>query len=1032
MQPGITQEQAPHVRNIIAGDVINGRIVLERNSTEAETGLGGHARDHNRKRKQDHPNRHTSQPSARIAFLMKQAAVKKAKTRKGKEGATKTHHSTGNNDEGEPGRQRGTTGKASQQPGNSQGSARGGSEQGTSNAEEGEAGEAGMYSEEEREGEDPEYQSDQEEESGAGREDAGAEGIRIATLNLGSGGLRKSLASIRAWALGERIGVLHLQEVYNLNPKKEGRNHRRREWTDVTKYIPEYSLIHGHGGDDPATDRRIVATLVRKSLMQWTTVLPLKMRAVYEGPSPLQGRALAVRLDMPQKEPITLVNVWMPDSSRGLPRQAEAYHELGRMLSVWTSEHKHVLVAGDMNAALYSTHDINFRNPLARPLGGTAEGDALLSHLIRDHHLTADKICTPTWEGHNAEAKLDYILWSTGVQVKQDPAIDETHDVCTDHLALSATLGEKHGLLPPDKQRNPPVRLRTEHIEELASVYKSHVQEELRKLGTPDLGQAREAMWKAALEVFGTQKLPTLRPRHRDAEMKERNAEIRALRQLSKLVSEQERHSKEGADAQWAEWRHRARGSQGLLPTATIPPNIPQGRDAEEVLKSLKGLIAAARRERDNAIRERDREEMQTNCDRARNRLDSGKRGIRQAMGKLSANHDLTRLHTDHPQSFEFRTQGRRNAEMERVIRGLDSKAELKFAGEVAMCRISELDKFSTILGAVQQQGGQITRILQTTTIARTEEDLLAALEHKLGDDGRAREWQCPQCKQHSSLTTVASRDEETASRCTKTLCRTCRTLVEPIKGEKTYSQVPWGGGIGIFESHRKVPGDTPLSLTDTIPLRELRRVIRNLKNNKAPGDDHMLAELYKYAPDEALQPLLEQVNKCLQGESLPEEWRGGIVKLLLKKEPADTLGNWRPVCMANTEYKIYSQIITIRLQRIAESHGILETSQEGFRAERSTRRQIERLLHVLYKARDERKRVYLALLDFTNAFNSIDLEPSFLLLESYGIPDVHIIRNMYEGAHFKAEANGRFTAQISLSRGTKQGDPLSPPSSIW
>ena len=150
-------------------------------------------------------------------------------------------------------------------------------------------------------------------------------------------------------------------------------------------------------------------------------------------------------------------------------------------------------------------------------------------------------------------------------------------------------------------------------------------------------------------------------------------------------------------------------------------------------------------------------------------------------------------------------------------------------------------------------------------------------------------------------------------------------------------------------------------------------------------------------------------------------------MKLLKKKEPTDELKNWRPVCMANTEYKIYSRIITVRLQRIAEKHGILEETQEGFRAEHSTRRQVERLLHVLHKAKDANKQVYLTFLDFTNAFNSIDLEPSFRILEKYGIPDVDILRIMYKEAYFKAEAQGQHTGPIPLTRGTKQGDPLSP-----
>ena len=74
-------------------------------------------------------------------------------------------------------------------------------------------------------------------------------GLRVATLNLGAGGLGKSLTSLRSWILQNDLDILHMQEVRDLSPGAP-RKGRRKEWVDVMKYMPEYTIFHnGRQGD---------------------------------------------------------------------------------------------------------------------------------------------------------------------------------------------------------------------------------------------------------------------------------------------------------------------------------------------------------------------------------------------------------------------------------------------------------------------------------------------------------------------------------------------------------------------------------------------------------------------------------------------------------------------------------------------------------------------------------------------------------------------------------------------------------------
>jgi hypothetical protein len=65
--------------------------------------------------------------------------------------------------------------------------------------------------------------------------------------------------------------------------------------------------------------------------------------------------------------------------------------------------------------------------------------------------------------------------------------------------------------------------------------------------------------------------------------------------------------------------------------------------------------------------------------------------------------------------------------------------------------------------------------------------------------------------------------------------------------------------------------------------------------------------------------------------------------------------------------------------------------------------------------------------LDFENAFNSITHEALFRWLEKLQIPDLDLIRALYNRAHYEADLPYGRSAPVYLLRRTKQGDLLSP-----
>ena len=158
-----------------------------------------------------------------------------------------------------------------------------------------------------------------------------------------------------------------------------------------------------------------------------------------------------------------------------------------------------------------------------------------------------------------------------------------------------------------------------------------------------------------------------------------------------------------------------------------------------------------------------------------------------------------------------------------------------------------------------------------------------------------------------------------------------------------------------------------------------------------------------------------------------PANWLGGLIRFLFKKGDLLDTACYRPVCLQDCTYKLLSAILTDRLYRLAERYGLLDPSQEGFRRLHSTQRQVQSLHWAFEHAANKRQQLYVVYLDFANAFNSVDHEALWRWLRELNVPDVDLLRSLYDRSTYVADLLYGQSAPIPLTRGTKQGDKLSP-----
>ena len=312
-----------------------------------------------------------------------------------------------------------------------------------------------------------------------------------------------------------------------------------------------------------------------------------------------------------------------------------------------------------------------------------------------------------------------------------------------------------------------------------------------------------------------------------------------------------------------------------------------------------------------------------------------------------------------------------------------------------------------------------IRRLADEGTVVSGVGDRLCSWEHLLASEAAAKKRGCPWCK-GDQLMPVSC--EQGGVRSVYTYCLVCKRAVTPIVDRDSYDRLEF---LAATEHIPRVPPDRGEALSGAISWEDFVTFLGQLPNQSAPGPDGIPYELWKGAPEPLRRALFECVNAVLERKANPtRSWLGGLIRFLFKKGDLLDMGSYRPVCLQDTAYKVLSAILTDRLYRLAERHGLLDPSQEGFRRLHSTQRQV----HWAFEAAAERReKLYCCYLDFANAFNSDDHEALWRWLRELNVPDIDLLQALYEAAYYEADLSYGRSAPICLERGQKQGDKLSP-----
>lgn len=210
--------------------------------------------------------------------------------------------------------------------------------------------------------------------------------------------------------------------------------------------------------------------------------------------------------------------------------------------------------------------------------------------------------------------------------------------------------------------------------------------------------------------------------------------------------------------------------------------------------------------------------------------------------------------------------------------------------------------------------------------------------------------------------------------------------------------------------------------------LKKLKAALKNMKNNKSPGSDGLPWEFYKIFWNNIKHHLNNSLNYAFDKSEMSITQREGIITLLPKESKnIRHIKNWRPITLLNCDYKLATKCISNRLCKVLPK--IINSDQTGFIKGRYIGENIIRLCHIMDLVDEEDIESLVMNVDFQKAFDSLEYDFIDKCLKhfNFGLSLQRWVRTFYTNANSVVLNNGWATNKFKLTRGARQGDPISP-----
>ena len=201
------------------------------------------------------------------------------------------------------------------------------------------------------------------------------------------------------------------------------------------------------------------------------------------------------------------------------------------------------------------------------------------------------------------------------------------------------------------------------------------------------------------------------------------------------------------------------------------------------------------------------------------------------------------------------------------------------------------------------------------------------------------------------------------------------------------------------------------------------------MNRGSTPGSDGLPLEFYIIFWHQIKVPFLECIKYSEEVGLLSSSERLGVISLFHKGKDLsrESLDNWRPITLTNTDYKIIAKVFSLRLDLVIDK--LIGSQQVGF----MKGRQISEILRIIDDLLDSQrianKNGTLLAIDFKQAFDAINIPCIIKSLQIFGFgPRFTKWIETLNSERLTCVKNGGYISEkFEMNNGVRQGCPISP-----
>jgi len=146
------------------------------------------------------------------------------------------------------------------------------------------------------------------------------------------------------------------------------------------------------------------------------------------------------------------------------------------------------------------------------------------------------------------------------------------------------------------------------------------------------------------------------------------------------------------------------------------------------------------------------------------------------------------------------------------------------------------------------------------------------------------------------------------------------------------------------------------------------------MSSGKAPGSDGLPPELFKSGGPDIINKLVALYQSIWSSGSVPQKFKDALIVHIFKWKGDQLVCNdHRWISLLSIPGKVLARVILNRLTKHVTENNIFPESQCGFRSGRSTMDMIFTARQFQEKCREQQRELYVAFIDLTKAFDSVD-----------------------------------------------------------